>query len=65
MAITTSNSIKVKPRSLRVMVYALRSTKKKTECPRRGRLPEKKTKSDRNNYFLAPGYPVPLPVPTP
>src|SRR5271165_2673690 len=51
MAITTSNSIKVKPQSLRVMVYALRKAKKKTESPRRGRLSEKKTQKD----FRAPG----------
>ena len=45
MAITTSNSIKVKPRSLRVMVYALRKTK--NESPRRGRLPRRTTSCAR------------------
>src|SRR5262245_37273096 len=42
MLITTSNSIKVKPQSLRAMVEALGKTKKKSESPRRERLPKRK-----------------------
>ena len=44
MEITTSNSIKVKPRSLRVMASAPRKTKEKTKSPRRARLPELKSR---------------------
>src|SRR5262245_7848857 len=46
MLITTSNSIRVKPRCLRVMVHALQKVEKENRNLRPVRLPDKKTPKD-------------------